>query len=67
MTTYSGAIISEASNALKKYNPSCGPFRLLEMHYVIDGCRAVFRDMSCGQDYEMVVKPMNITKERTKA
>lgn len=35
-----------------------GPFRRTDLRYSIDGCVAVVRDMRCGQDYEITVKPM---------
>ena len=63
-TTYPSYLLFEMTEALGQQIdrglplPS-GPFRRIDFHSVADGTRAVVRDMSNGQDYEITVKPMN--------
>jgi len=65
--TYSIWMLKHASETiLKAEHPALKgqTFKRLSFHTLADGSRAVLRDVSSGQDYEMIVKPINRRKIR---
>lgn len=55
--TYASWMMQEFGQAIAKSPPEGhGPFNSIKFHALADGLRQVFRDMSNGQDYEVVVR-----------
>ena len=57
--TYPSAILSHMTDAIiGGITGITGKMSRIRFHATFDGSRAVVRDLSCGQDYEITVKPI---------